>query len=230
MVSSEISLNVLDLTLLLVDGFIQTDIYSKPTDHHIYLQHNSAHPSHSVPKLSHLVLLPGFAKIVPQSKNLKNVVKSIRSILLIGVTALLKLNNNLKRPKIHPGRTSLHLNCEREKLFSRWQSISIHICQISAKLLSHIAISFMTRLLQHKFFLKSQSFRPIDGQKTSRSFQRDPKDPIIVRETILSQVVLSVARNAIYVGIIWTKIRSSIANAPIVIIVSDNISTVNRRM
>ena len=46
MVSSEISLNVLDLTLLLVDGFIQTDIYSKPTDHLIYLLHNSAHPSH----------------------------------------------------------------------------------------------------------------------------------------------------------------------------------------
>ena len=45
-VSSEISLNVLDLTLFLVDGFIQTDIYSKPTDHHIYLLHNSAHPSH----------------------------------------------------------------------------------------------------------------------------------------------------------------------------------------
>ena len=32
MISSEVSLNVLDLTLLLVDGFIQTDIYSKPTD------------------------------------------------------------------------------------------------------------------------------------------------------------------------------------------------------
>ena len=46
MASSEISLNVLDLTLLLVDGFIQTDIYSKPTDHHIYLLRNSAHPSH----------------------------------------------------------------------------------------------------------------------------------------------------------------------------------------
>ena len=45
-VSSGISLNVLDLTLFLVDGFIQTDIYSKPTDHHIYLLHNSAHPSH----------------------------------------------------------------------------------------------------------------------------------------------------------------------------------------
>ena len=46
MVSSEISLNVLDLILSLVDGFIQTDIYSKPTDHHIYLLRNSAHPTH----------------------------------------------------------------------------------------------------------------------------------------------------------------------------------------
>ena len=46
MVSSEISLNVLDLTLALVDGFIQTDIYSKPTDHHICLLRNSAHPTH----------------------------------------------------------------------------------------------------------------------------------------------------------------------------------------
>ena len=46
MVSSEISLNVLDPTLALVDGFIQTDTYSKPTDHHICLLRNSAHPTH----------------------------------------------------------------------------------------------------------------------------------------------------------------------------------------
>ena len=45
-VSSEASLNVLDLTLSLVDGFIQTDVYSKPTDHHMYLLRNSAHPRH----------------------------------------------------------------------------------------------------------------------------------------------------------------------------------------
>ena len=46
LVSSPISLNVLDLTLNLVNGFIQTDIYSKPTDNHIYLLRNSAHPAH----------------------------------------------------------------------------------------------------------------------------------------------------------------------------------------
>ncbi|XP_068675647.1 uncharacterized protein [Montipora foliosa] len=45
-VSSETSLNVLDLTLSLVDGYIQTDVYSKPTDHHMYLLRNSAHPRH----------------------------------------------------------------------------------------------------------------------------------------------------------------------------------------
>ena len=46
LVSSPNSLNVLDLTLNLVNGFIQTDIYSKPTDNHIYLLRNSAHPAH----------------------------------------------------------------------------------------------------------------------------------------------------------------------------------------
>ena len=44
--SSETSLNVLDLTLNLVDGFIHTDISSKPTDNHIYLLRDSAHPAH----------------------------------------------------------------------------------------------------------------------------------------------------------------------------------------
>ena len=29
-----------------MNGFIQTDIYSKPTDNHIYLLRNSAHPAH----------------------------------------------------------------------------------------------------------------------------------------------------------------------------------------
>ena len=46
LVASPISLNVLDLTLNLVNGFVQTDIYSKPTDNHIYLLRNSAHPAH----------------------------------------------------------------------------------------------------------------------------------------------------------------------------------------
>jgi len=40
-VSSPNSLYVLDLTLNLVDGF-----YSKPTDNHIYLLRNRAHPAH----------------------------------------------------------------------------------------------------------------------------------------------------------------------------------------
>ena len=39
-------LHVLDLTLHLRDGFIVTDIYSKPTDSHLYLPFSSSHPSH----------------------------------------------------------------------------------------------------------------------------------------------------------------------------------------
>ena len=46
LVSSPTSLNVLDLTLNLVNGFIQTDINSKPTDNDIYLLRDSAHPAH----------------------------------------------------------------------------------------------------------------------------------------------------------------------------------------
>ena len=45
-VSSETSLNVLDITLNLVDGFAHNDIYSKPTDNNIYLLHNSARTAH----------------------------------------------------------------------------------------------------------------------------------------------------------------------------------------
>ena len=45
-VSSEVSLNVLDLTLSLVNTFNETDIYSKPTDDHMYLLRGSAHPTH----------------------------------------------------------------------------------------------------------------------------------------------------------------------------------------
>ena len=148
MVSSEISLNVLDLTLLLVDGFIQTDIYSKPTDHHIYLLHNSAHPSHCTKVIPFGVVTRVRRNCSTIEKFEEFVVKNIRTILLIGVTNLLKLNKNLKRPKIHPGKTSLHLNGEREKLFSPWWSILTLICgQTSAKLLSHIAIFFMIHLL-----------------------------------------------------------------------------------
>ena len=39
-------LHVLDLTLHLKDGLIVSDIYSKPTDSHLYLPFSSSHPSH----------------------------------------------------------------------------------------------------------------------------------------------------------------------------------------
>ena len=37
---------MLDPTLYLVDGFIRTDVYSKPTDSHLYLPPSSCHPKH----------------------------------------------------------------------------------------------------------------------------------------------------------------------------------------
>ena len=41
---SKDKINFLDLTLHLVDGKIETDIYSKPTDSHLYLPPSSSHP------------------------------------------------------------------------------------------------------------------------------------------------------------------------------------------
>ena len=46
LVYSERELHVLDLTLYLIDGFIRTDVYSKPTDSHLYLPPSSCHPKH----------------------------------------------------------------------------------------------------------------------------------------------------------------------------------------
>ena len=46
LVYSEHTLNVLDLTLHLQEGFIKTDIYAKPTDSHLYLPFSSSHPAH----------------------------------------------------------------------------------------------------------------------------------------------------------------------------------------
>ena len=46
LVFSERELHVLDLTLYLIDGFIRTDVYSKPTDSHLYLPPSSCHPRH----------------------------------------------------------------------------------------------------------------------------------------------------------------------------------------
>ena len=48
LVYSAQSLNVLDLTLSLDGGLITTDVYSKPTDNHIYLDPLSSHPRHCV--------------------------------------------------------------------------------------------------------------------------------------------------------------------------------------
>ena len=49
----------LDVTIMLVDGAIATNVYSKPTDSHLYLNVHSCHPEHvikSIPKSQFLRL------------------------------------------------------------------------------------------------------------------------------------------------------------------------------
>ena len=79
-VSSETSLNVLDLTVSLVDGYIQTDVYSKPTD--ICTYYVTVLTQGIVLRQSHLELPPGFAETVQPLKNLTNVVMNTRHISL----------------------------------------------------------------------------------------------------------------------------------------------------
>jgi len=47
LVYSNTSLNVLDVTINLDNGFLSTDVYAKPTDSHLYLPYNSSHPIHT---------------------------------------------------------------------------------------------------------------------------------------------------------------------------------------
>ena len=51
------TLNVLDLKLQLIDGFIITDIYAKPTDSHLYLPYDTSHPQHHKNTVPHEVEL-----------------------------------------------------------------------------------------------------------------------------------------------------------------------------
>ena len=44
--ASRESVSFLDISLSLQDGFLKTDLYTKPTDSHAYLQHSSCHPAH----------------------------------------------------------------------------------------------------------------------------------------------------------------------------------------
>ena len=142
MVSSEISLNVLDLTLLLVDGFIQTDIYSKPTDHHIYLLRNSAHPSHCTRAIP-------FGVATRVRRNCSTIEKfeersrEYQKYLIDRGYHPSKVKTQFRKAKDTPGRTSFHLKNERKRLFFPLWLILTHICPTLVKLLSRIAISFM---------------------------------------------------------------------------------------
>ena len=41
---SKTSINFLDVTVSLIEGIIETDLYAKPTGSHQYLQSSSCHP------------------------------------------------------------------------------------------------------------------------------------------------------------------------------------------
>ena len=44
--SSNHNVSFLDISISLKDGFLHSDLFTKPTDSHAYLLHNSCHPTH----------------------------------------------------------------------------------------------------------------------------------------------------------------------------------------
>ena len=165
-VSSETSLNVLDLTLSLVDGYIQTDVYSKPTDHHMYLLRNSARPRHCPKAISFGVATRIRRNCSTIETDMTNALMNTRCISLREVTIHLKTVGNLKRPKLYPGETYLPQTRKTKKSsFPSWSTIT-HIYQTSVKSSNRLVISSMNRHCFPKFSQRGQLFPLTEDPKT----------------------------------------------------------------
>ena len=110
---SKDKINFLDLTLHLVNGRIETDVYSKPTDSHLYLPPSSSHPYNCINSIPYSVALrikrncssdsfyenrsaeyKGY--LINQGYNKKLVHKQFEKALSLDRSSLLKVK---KRPK-----------------------------------------------------------------------------------------------------------------------------------
>ena len=81
LVYSESSLNVMDLTVHLREGYIVTDIYSKPADGHFsYTCRFRVHTQIIAKRLSRMVWLSELSAIVPMMPFLKSAAKSTKAI------------------------------------------------------------------------------------------------------------------------------------------------------
>ena len=166
-VLSETSLNVLDLTLSLVDGYIQTDVYSKPTDHHMYLLRNSAHPRHCTNTIPFGVAT-GFAETVQPLKNMTNVVMYTSHISLREVIIHLKSVSNLKEQNLYPWpeETYLPRNRKTKKSSFLLESTITLIYLTSVKSSNHLVILCMNRHCYPRFSQRGQLFFAIEDPKT----------------------------------------------------------------
>ena len=65
---SKTSINFLDVTVSLIEGVIEIDLFVKPTDSHQYLQSSSCHPFHC-------------KKGIPYSQALRNIVQKLTLLI-----------------------------------------------------------------------------------------------------------------------------------------------------
>ena len=198
LVYSPTSLNVLDLTLNLVEGYIQTDIYSKPTDNHIYLLRNSAHPAHCTKAIPF-----GVTTRVKRNCSTPESFEK-RSIGYQNYLINRGYNPNQVRQQFDKVRSIPREDLLAPQLRSptkcfHWFWITTPIYPTLAKSCIHINISFMILPPLQKYSPKGLLFHRLGDLTTFKTFFHTPIKLMIVALT--SVVALNAKVNAIFVVI-----------------------------
>lgn len=70
----------------MVNGYIETDVYAKPSNNHLYLHNKSAHPNHIMKAIPYMEFPPESDIIVQSSLSGLHAVNNTRNTLWIGGT------------------------------------------------------------------------------------------------------------------------------------------------
>ena len=111
--------------LNLVGGFIQTDIYSKPTDNYIYLLHNSAHTAHCMKAIPFGVATRA-RRNCPTPEAVEKCSKEYQEYLINRGYNPRQVQQQFNKVTSAPRETCSLPRLEREKFYFLWSLISIH--------------------------------------------------------------------------------------------------------
>ena len=198
LVHSPTSLDVLDLTLSFVEGFIQTDIYSKPTDNHIYLLHNRTHPAHCSKAIPYGVATRVRRNCSTSEAFEKHSLEYQSYLINRGynpsqVKQQFEKAKSISRKNLLVPRTK-----QSKKVFPLVLDFNPSLPSIG-KFCFPIDISLILHLPYPKFSPRDQSFPPLEEPKTLKKFLLDLAAPISITQK--DKGALNVKENAISVRI-----------------------------